>query len=121
MIAYRAGQRVRIELDGEVLEVFDGFALKVRADVDGCSWYFKAPARGTTVTVLSDPRPDEPPGLGAVVEAGTSTGGDRRQWVRIPDTIDAFDARRTWIASGMNPREWADLIDPVVLSEGWTP
>jgi hypothetical protein len=72
---------------------------------------------GATVTVLSEPRPEEPTGLGAVVEADSeSVPTPRRVWTRIPrETGDNL-----W-HDGAYLVKWSDLIDPVVLHEGWTP
>lgn len=113
MTEYRAGQRVRIEVEGVVLEAMESGALRVTVDVDGESWYLRAPAHGVTVTVLSEPRPEEPTGLGAVVEARVGVWGLRR-WLRNFSGL--------WVTDHpIMPVPWSDLIDPVVLSEGWKP
>jgi hypothetical protein len=122
---YRAGQRVRVEIDGEVLEVFDGYALKVRADVDGDAWYFKAPALGCTVTILSEPRPGEPQGLGAVVQASLADKGKSWLFVRVYSDDDSGDYKWKVVdpsaVLGRSFFKWDRFIDPVIKAEGWTP
>lgn len=63
-----------------------------------------------------DPKPDEPTGLGAVVE---DTEGDR--WVRW--TCDPDPEIQPWTAAdeGGADHVWADLAAVKVLSEGVTP
>ena len=122
MSKYRAGQRVRIEWpDGHVLEglvqLVNGHPF-VRAPLGLDKYWLDRDHEAPTVTTLSEPRPDEPTGLGAVVEASALPilGGEpvsRRRWV--------LSEGWTWHAVRMEPRKWTDLIDPVVLSEGWTP
>jgi hypothetical protein len=76
------------------------------------------PGDNRTVIILSEPRPEEPTGLGAVVEADSeSVPTPRRVWTRIT---------RWWTGDnlwhdGAYLVKWSDLIDPVVLHEGWTP
>ena len=117
MTTYRAGQRVRIEWpsDGSAVEGVLDSNLKLAISKLGGYWIYVTSARAAegTVTVLSEPRPDEPTGLGAVVEASIADWGTRR-WIRTFDGNWATDAPICTV-------RWSDLIDPVVLSEGWTP
>lgn len=59
----------------------------------------------------SDPKPEEPTGLGAVVE-----DADGRRWVRAPR-----DSRCDWHAQELGPTKWAVIAVVRVLSEGVTP
>jgi hypothetical protein len=105
---YRAGQRVRIEwLDGigttaieGPLVVGDMAALRVEYGPDGRDWFYVGSSwweSAATVTILSEPRPEEPTGLGAVVEAEWANGGGvspptKDHWVRLPNP----DGGRWW-------------------------
>ena len=122
MTTYRAGQRVRIEIEGMlrttedigsppgglVFQADDGWPTPFRF-VDGD---FAGIARNGIITVLSEPRPEEPTGLGAVVEAAIGDWEPRR-WLR---TFTGHWATNAPIVDV----PWADLLDPVVLSQGWT-
>lgn len=121
MSKYRAGQRVRIEWkNGSVVEGVlerdrDGATLSVivpRAGAERTMWQpdFED---GRVVTILSEPRPEEPTGLGAVVEAYEYPGSPLRRWVRTEYE------NSPWVFPGHSSK-WANLIDPVVLSQGWT-
>jgi hypothetical protein len=132
---YRAGQRVRIEwptgavLEGPITYIGgtqpeNGCVLSignaVSVDVPGVD--------DRVVTVLSEPRPDEPQGLGAVVEARFITASfedeDRKRYVRRPLNIgDAgYAIDQFWVSEdGRTYSSWRHLRGPVVLSEGWTP
>ena len=130
MTTYRAGQRVRIEWP----EPDDGFVMEGRlvlrsmkpgvADEslaldapDAYYWLSTVPGN-CTVTILSEPRPDEPTGLGAVVRA--ECDGYLGLWVRQRGAEVARNHGWFW-CSGDHHRAWDELINPVVMSEGWTP
>jgi hypothetical protein len=61
---------------------------------------------------LTPPKPDEPTGLGAVVE-----DADGVRWVRNPDR----DVLCKWRNSDRVWRQWSDLAAVRVLSDGVTP
>lgn len=67
-----------------------------------------------TATVLEEPHVKEPKGLGAVVEAGgiQHLGAGGGIWIALHE--DAREPGGVWTQR----RLWADLVDPVVLSEG---
>lgn len=113
----RVGQRVRVTrvVEGEVSEVHqDAF----RITMDDKVWWWFTDSRGSaslTVEVLAEPRPPEPTGLGAVVRDANGTA-----WVRA----SGWATDLPWVARPLNDRiprlrKWADIPDPVVLSEGW--
>ena len=131
MTEYRKGQRVRVEwpngsaVEGPVvMEPAGGpwvtYGARGRM---ACIEPSALKAAGATVTVLAEPRPEEPTGLGAVVEAGgikhLNGGGFwialHEIWIALHE--DAREPQGAWITR----RGWADLIDPVVLHEGWQP
>jgi hypothetical protein len=113
---YRAGQRVRIEwpngvlVEGPLTPAACGVGYILR--VHDYAYVPDYMGDGRTVTILSEPRPEEPTGLGAVVVASTATNEVRRKWV----LNDAW----WWHSSGQEPHRWMGLIQPVVQSEGWT-
>lgn len=111
MTTYRVGQRVRIEWpDGSAVEGYlQKDACVVRyADRHYCDSVV-AERDGATITVLSEPRPEEPTGLGAVVMVGERG----RLRVRVQEG--------KWRDSSLNLYGWEQNPDPVVvLSEGWT-
>jgi hypothetical protein len=128
MSDYRAGQRIRAEWpDGGAVEGVvewrpaNDLVIPVGDIVVGLGALL---AKDCTVTVLSEPRPEEPTGLGAVVEADCPAKATiprvtgRRRWARTslvgqPWMSSEDGVYCDWIA-------WSDLIDPVVLAEGWT-
>lgn len=63
-------------------------------------------------SLLAPPKPDEPTGLGAVVEDSEGT-----RWVRVQDEY----ARPWFIPGGISTATWDDLTAVRVLSEGVTP
>jgi hypothetical protein len=70
------------------------------------------------ITVLAEPRPEEPTGLGAVVEAAYADH-PRQKWVN--NRGDADGPRNRWTSIPYwGFLDWDCLVDPVVLSEGWT-
>ena len=118
MTTYRAGQRVRIEGRSWAIEgiLFTGPQERLFVDQPGddYGWPIDEWTRwraNVTVAVLSEPRPDEPTGLGAVVEASLSGFGGRSLWLR---TFDGHWACDQWIT----PVEWYELVDPVIKSDG---
>ena len=137
MTEYRAGQRVRIEWpDGSAVEgivkVGCGFA---GGDPTPCLDVPRSTMRiflsysgtktmdGGNVTVLSEPRPEEPTGLGAVVEAlfhsPEMLGEARQVWVRRVIRDDAHLPQQWVSEDGHMYAPWNYLEDPVVLREGW--
>lgn len=125
MNRYREGQKVRIDyakggaIEGEV-QIRSGVYYLI---TDGSIYSALGNAEATSeriITILSEPRPDEPQGLGAVVEAGSPLDGKRYHYVKSPRRSGAW-----WRAGGANDdgfnSPWDSLIDPVVLSEGWKP
>lgn len=72
-------------------------------------------------SLVAEPEPEEPTGLGAVVRDGN--GSD---WVRIYQHVDCNDWRRTDDEPGSGEAQarsgWLDLPRPLtVLSPGWEP
>jgi hypothetical protein len=122
---YRAGQRVRVEHTGTLSATADGLWIcwddlgapgPMLVDSDGkrARWI-----EGATVTVIAEPRPEEPTGLGAVVEAGYKDHA-RQKWVS--NRGDSDGPRNRWTSIPYwGFLDWDCLIDPVVLAEGWTP
>lgn len=114
----KAGDRIRIET-----EPFEGVVTSVTTDLmimrddKGFNRYFDS-TRPEIINLLAEPRPDEPTGLGAVVEATFDSGTYRRErrdrWVRRPTAGD-----HVWILEdGAYAAPWEYLDDPKVLSEG---
>ena len=75
-----------------------------------------------TLEILLEPRPDEPTGLGAVVEAASTERPDvREKWVRARCERHQWRPEKGYASLNLDLYvPWEDLIDPVVLSEGWT-
>lgn len=63
-------------------------------------------------SLITPPRPDEPTGLGAVVE-----DEDGRFWVRHSNTPGAFP----WLAEGQGVEGWSNITAVRILSEGVKP
>lgn len=140
MAEYHAGQRVRIEWpDGSAVEGtlvaprdYSDPSLGPVVYVPSMSGY-TAPeigGDGRTVTVLSEPpRPEEPTGPWAVVEAAAPWRTARAAFVREPGGLwvhflipnERFRPPKWQRDKVTEWANWSDLIDPVVLSEGWTP
>jgi hypothetical protein len=117
MSKYREGQTVRIVWpNGTLIEgVLNGF-VTVTIPPTGFHVYVEDGTYtrdGRVITILSEPRPDEPTGLGAVVKAYEYPGSPLRTWVLT-------DWDRPWTCKGRSSH-WSNLIDPVVMDEGWTP
>lgn len=123
MIEYQAGQRVRIEfpasdaLPGKVtvegvLEI-EGATGKPVLYVPGTGGYIMPELDGQDriVTVLAEPRPEEPRNLGAVVIAGFEEQCERRVFVHV--------GAATWYGVGIGLVSWPLLTDPVIEHEGW--
>lgn len=123
MTAYRAGQRVRAEWpDGSAVEGVcewrpgNDLVIPVGDIVVGLGALL---AKDCTITILAGPRPEEPTGLGAVVEAAYADH-PRQKW--ISNRGDADGPRNRWTSIPYwGFLDWDCLIDPVVLHEGWTP
>lgn len=123
MTEYRAGQKVRIEGQSWAIEgiLFTGPRERLFVDMPGDDYEWPIDewdAGRATVTVLSEPRPEEPTGLGAVVEAAASgvEGSPpdvRATWLRVHGDY--------WERDNGVGVAWRFLVDPVILSEGWTP
>ena len=117
---YRKGQRVHIEWPGgEALDAYvTSGGMSVNLPWGGYLHLNSLAMKDATVRVLSDP---EPTGLGAVVEAASRAYRRHQQTSSsglTPRMIQLW--RRSSGGSGYR-HNWAELIDPVVLSEGWTP
>lgn len=88
---FRVGQTVRVE------DVHEGVVTRVRQDgiyVDNLGRLFRpAPGMTRTITILSEPKPDEPTMLGAVVR-----DRDGNVWV----LVRYMDGRHLWhsVATG---------------------
>ena len=129
MSEYKAGQRVRIEwpngsaVEGVLTTPRYGGSPSVavpRAGGETTLWQPGAQvADNRVVTILSEPRPDEPTGLGAVVEASWRDRG-RELFVRARRDRYQWRPEKEYSTTNLYV-PWDDLIDPVVLSEGWTP
>lgn len=105
----RPGQRVRwtqvIEAEVEQLG-------STRPGVYLRGAFYTLEADGTSIEVLAEPRIPEPRNLGAVVEASTASNSRRREFFR--------DHQGRWWDDREVRLDWPYLIDPVLLSEGWT-
>lgn len=124
MIRYREGQKVRIDytaggaIEGTVQRQSGLYFLVVNGETASTLGMAES-TDGRTITVLSEPRPDEPTGLGAVVQDG------RWKYVRVYSR--EVLAPYVWrvedpeAAMGKSFYRWGDLNSPMVLSEGWTP
>lgn len=133
MTTYRVGQRVRIEWpDGSAVEgvlrpqrYSDTLSVVVpRAGGGETMWQPGAQMNdGRTVTILSEPRPEEPTGLGSVVEARVRVGVLPFLFVRVSPESGEYVWRVVDPRSvlGNSFYMWSTLIDPVVKSEGWKP
>lgn len=106
---YVAGQRIKVEVEGKIGRVASGY-IELVPDM-GDTWGISLDG-SATITVLAEPRPDEPKGLGAVVEAACVHVEDRQMWIR--------DQNENWRSQHGSPDDWDSLIDPVVKSHGWT-
>lgn len=116
---FKVGQRVRVDGSGRAIE---GMIISepppVRTlwvDVESHVFPMGRMQKVGTITILSQPRPEEPKGLGAVVEAHVAKNPDRRQFIRIVGDVNLWQAPSGWLF------DWDELIDPVVLSEGYLP
>lgn len=109
MTEYRVGQRVRVE------EVFEGVVTGVERGyiyIDGFARKTSATSAYVTrtITVLSEPKPDEPTGRGAVVRDGEGSEwslaerGEARPWRRLGTPWD-------W-------RDWGDIDAVEILFPG---
>lgn len=113
MSEYKSGQRIRIQVEG-LIRAVTGPWIDVQPDSGGEPWRFK-PDAGSQITVLSEPGPIEPTGLGAVVEAGLS-----HKW-GMPDRYKFVRhgyGRDQWCRVGGLYHCWEELTDPVILSDG---
>ena len=122
----RPGQRVRLTIEGTVeLHPNNSSYLILAGVMVGDYLNLMGPHQAphtalrmaATIEVLAEPRPDEPTGLGAVVEASS---------VRHPDNRRKYVHTRTWDglcwSSEKGTVPWSDLLDPItVLSPGWEP
>lgn len=72
-------------------------------------------AQAALRSLVAPPRPEEPMGLGALVEADYSGGRGRARWARSEG--------HSWVC--LTPGwvgelcQWSSLVDPRVLAEGW--
>lgn len=101
------GQKIRISTEGVVTDVTpDGAVLST---ADGNTWFIGVPDY-SRVEVLEEVGPEQPTGLGAVVEG--EIGGKRSKWVRLGNGRwqDPFDEYR-WT-------KWEFLANVEVISQG---
>lgn len=119
MTEYRAGQRVRIEWP-------DGAAIEDVLVARGREWPRYWTRRwhhavddhdGRTVTILAEPRPEEPTKPGAVVLA--TVHNERCVCNRDADGL-WWPQRHARLGEWRNP-PWEQMCDPEVIYEGWTP
>lgn len=122
---YRVGQRVRIEWpDGTLVEGLLSSSPSGKPILYTPVWSQcfdpSISGDGRTVTILSEPRPEEPKGLGAVVRARARIGADPpgRVWIRIAKGGERSVCWRSPDFLGPVWATWDNMIDPVVLSEG---
>ena len=126
MIEFRAGQRIRLENEGTLKDALTSSSKGLAIHWDGAdgegpllayeNGQRVAWAQQATITVLAEPRPEEPTGLGAVVEAGYEGVGDRRyMWVHIGygQWVDKGTGGDLGVAS-----RWDELLDPNVIHVG---
>jgi hypothetical protein len=121
MSKFREGQTVRITWpNGTIIEGVLNRSLYVDCPPSGYAFYVEEGAYtrdGRTVVVLSEPRPDEPTGWGAIVEAASkSFPNKRRVYLR-----DNMSYTKIYWRSTLGTTPWSELVDPVVLCSGWTP
>jgi len=121
MSEYKVGQRVRIEwpdgsaVEGVVQVQRTGPAISVGA-AQFPTWYDLewVGGDGRTVTILSEPRPDEPTGLGAVVRA--TVNGHRIVCNRDHNGV-WWPHRDMGLGEWRTP-PWSAMGDPEILFEG---
>jgi hypothetical protein len=122
MNKYREGQLVEITWpNGTSIKGVLSKHLAVQCPPTGYSFYVKDDdytRDGRTIVILSEPRPEEPNGLGAVVEAASRTYPRERR-IYLRDNM-SFNRKTVW-RSKMGTTSWDDLHDPVVLCSGWSP
>lgn len=122
MSKYKVGQRVRVEYaNGTVLEGVLAPGRSGGRFSISVGWTNPVPvpiaSEASAITILAEPRPEEPKGLGAVVEAGINhnygpTDPYREIWVRT---------KYDWVqCNGTLRANWVDLADPIVKHEGWS-
>lgn len=120
---YKVGQRVHVVCDdGTEMIGFVNSVTRAGAHISvlslGRTLWVSTTASGHTITILSEPRPDEPQGLGAVVEAEYKDYG-RQEWVSVRGK---GESRNRWVCIPYwGFIDWDMLTDPVVLSEGMLP
>ena len=113
MTEYKVGQRVRIEWpDGTLVEG----VLNSNMQVGRTTFMpYEAGCDGRTVTILAEPRPEEPQGLGAVVEAAYQDHG-RQQWVSVRGK---GEEKSRWVSIPYwGFIGWDNLSDPVIEAYG---
>lgn len=103
----KQGQRVKVEIEG-IVHSADQAGAHVVLD-DSTNWFIGA-TDGAKVTVIAEPGPAEPKGLGAIVEG--KIGEVSTKWVRLGNGRwqDPYDEHR-WT-------RWEFLRDAVVISPG---
>ncbi len=82
------------------------------SDVDSMSDYRADQMQAALRSLIAPPKPDEPTGLGAVVEDASG-----RPWVFAGDV----DSSGTWWYNAAEPERWNEINAVRVLSEGVTP
>ena len=123
----RPGQRVRLTIEGTVERTplgslsittcSDFYLILAYGEGDGQTIARWITESGHRIEVLAEPRPDEPTGLGAVVEAAGL------RWVRVETRPDLGRLGYWWTPNAaINSERWDGIPDPItVLSPGWEP
>jgi len=95
-------------------ETIKAFAAKTRSTVSDTSAVKFAQWLADQIEAQTKPRIPEPGLWGVVRSLVRESGGEPLTWVR--DTHGVYP----WIstAPGWTPRQWADLIDPVLVRDG---
>lgn len=107
------GDRIREVWHGITAELTAGEHLGHKVRIEGGNAVL-LPHPDAVLYLLSRKAPEEPKGLGAVVEAHTVTNETRRLFVRDGTP------QEPWYCSGwVVSLEWDRLVNPEVKSEGW--
>lgn len=138
---FKAGQKVRAEwhngsgaIEGMLVEdstYAGGLVLRMHPWRSGgsqhiCPMSIAGLLELGTVTVLAEPRPEEPTGLGAVVRARFGDSFDeglrermgRTVWVR---RVGQKKSQPAWVThDGNYYSEWDRLTDIEILQQGWS-
>jgi hypothetical protein len=98
----------REQIDRLVRAFWDANTDDGDADLD----YMQAALR----SLVTDPKPDEPQGLGAVVKARAGNGSI----VECLTRVSSDGLRASWVDEDGGHHKWSELLDVEVIREGWS-